>query len=327
MELVDNVIENQVAFYYLLQYIYYYTPEIIKFVLPVSILTAVLLTFSVMSKNNEIVAVQVSGISLYRLALPAIVIGILLSIGYFYIQEGIAPNANRKALKTMDIIRKQVSPEEQEFHKNWVMGSNNEFYFYDYYNLKLNKYAQFNVINLDNTFTIKKRITATFARWKSPTELILENGYERDFENNRPLSLKEFRRKQVTIQGGESLFTSKVKDYRYMNIEELKDYIGYLETNKSDTTKYKAQLHNKFAFPFASLVMVLIAIPFSFTMGKKGTLYGIGFAIGISIIFWGAFGIFTALGSTGLLSPFLSAFAPLFIFSALSIYLFINLRT
>lgn len=327
MELVDNIIENQVAFYYLLQYIYYYTPEIVKFVLPVSVLTSVLLTFSMMSKNNEIVAVQVSGISLYRLAFPAIVIGVLLSLGYFYIQEAIAPNANRKAIKTMDIIRKQVSPEEQEFHKNWVVGDNNEFYFYDFLNTKLNKYVQFNVVSLDKNFGIKKRISSQFARWKSPTGLMLEGGFERDFENNNPLNFTEFRRKEIIIPGGESLFLSKVKDYRYMNIKELKEYIRYLETNKSETVRYEAQLHNKYAFPFASLVMVLIAIPFSFTMGKKGTLYGIGFAIGISIIFWGAFGIFSALGSTALLSPFVSAFAPLFIFSAISIYLFINLKT
>jgi LPS export ABC transporter permease LptF/LPS export ABC transporter permease LptG len=327
MELVDNIIENQVAFYYLLQYIYYYTPEIVKFVLPVSILTAVLLTFSMMSKNNEIVAVQVSGISLYRLAFPAIVIGVLLSFGYFYLQEAIAPNANRKAIKTMDIIRKQVSPEEQEFHKNWVVGDNNEFYFYDFLNTKLNKYVQFNVISLDKNFNIKKRITSQFARWKSATGLMLESGFERDYENNNPQNYTEFRRREIIIPGGESLFLSKVKDYRYMNINELKEYIRYLEKNKSETARYEAQLQNKYAFPFASLVMVLIAIPFSFTMGKKGTLYGIGFAIGISIIFWGAFGIFTALGSTALLSPFVSAFAPLFIFSAISIYLFINLKT
>jgi LPS export ABC transporter permease LptF/LPS export ABC transporter permease LptG len=327
MELVDNIIENQVAFYYLLQYIYYYTPEIVKFVLPVSILTSVLLTFSMMSKNNEIVAVQVSGISLYRLAFPAIVIGVLLSFGYFYLQEAIAPNANRKAIKTMDIIRKQVSPEEQEFHKNWVVGDNNEFYFYDFLNTKLNKYVQFNVISLDKNFNIKKRITSQFARWKSATGLMLESGFERDYENNNPQNYTEFRRREIIIPGGESLFLSKVKDYRYMNINELKEYIRYLEKNKSETARYEAQLQNKYAFPFASLVMVLIAIPFSFTMGKKGTLYGIGFAIGISIIFWGAFGIFAALGSTALLSPFVSAFAPLFIFSAISIYLFINLKT
>ncbi len=47
--------------------------------------------------------------------------------------------------------------------------------------------------------------------------------------------------------------------------------------------------------------MVLIAIPFSFKMGKKGTLFGIGIAVGISMVFWGIFGISSAMGSSGIL--------------------------
>ncbi len=327
MELVDNVIENEVAFFYLLQYVYYYTPEIIKFVFPAAILTAVLLTFSMMSKNNEIVAVQVSGISLYRLALPAIVIGIFLSFAFFYIQEEIAPGANLNARKTMDIIRKRETNVEFEYNKNWVVGDNNEFYFYQHIDLKKNKYRQFNVVYLNDTFSLKKRLSAEYARWESETELVLENGFERVFDDNEPKTYLTFDEKQIHIPEGRDFFKKKIKSYDYMNIKELKGYIRYLEKNKSDTAKYDAQLHNKYAFPFASLVMVLIAIPFSFTMGKKGTLYGIGFAVGISIIFWGAFGIFSALGSTALLPPFISAFAPLLIFSGFSIYLFINLKT
>jgi lipopolysaccharide export LptBFGC system permease protein LptF len=112
-----------------------------------------------------------------------------------------------------------------------------------------------------------------------------------------------------------------------MNIAELKNYISYLEKNKSDPTKFRAKLYYKVAFPFASLIMVFIAIPFSFLMGNKGTLYGIGIAVVISMIFWGAIGIFSALGSSGILPPFLSAFAPLFLFGVVSFYLFINIKT
>ena len=327
MELVDNVIENHVAFVYLIKYVYYYTPEIIKFVFPAGILTAVLLTFSMMSKNNEIVAVQVSGISLYRLAFPAILLGFLLSLVFFYIQENIAPEANLNARKTMDIIRNRETTVEMEYNKNWVVGDNDEFYFYEHIDARLNKYRQFNVIYLNENFSLKKRLSAEFGRWDSETELVLENGFERDFEDNAPRNFLEFDEKKIVIPEGRDFFKRKIKSYDYMNIKELKGYIRYLEKNKADTARYEAQLNNKYAFPFASLVMVLIAIPFSFTMGKKGTLYGIGFAVGLSIIFWGAFGIFSALGSTALLPPFISAFAPLFIFSGFSIYLFINLKT
>ena len=72
LELIDNIIENKVPFSYLLRYDYYMTPEFLTLILPISILTSVLLTFSLMSKNNEVIAVQVSGVNLFRLALPAV---------------------------------------------------------------------------------------------------------------------------------------------------------------------------------------------------------------------------------------------------------------
>ena len=96
LELIDNVIENKVPFFYLLKYDFYATPEIVTIILPVSILTAVLLTFSLMSKNNEVIAVQVSGISLLRLALPAVFLGLFLSLAVFFIQENVLPEANRQ---------------------------------------------------------------------------------------------------------------------------------------------------------------------------------------------------------------------------------------
>ena len=73
--------------------------------------------------------------------------------------------------------------------------------------------------------------------------------------------------------------------------------------------------------------MVLIAIPFSFIMGNKGTLFGIGVAIGISMAYWGILGVFSSLGSTAILSPLLSAFAPLVLFVTISIILLLHIKT
>ena len=103
--------------------------------------------------------------------------------------------------------------------------------------------------------------------------------------------------------------------------------LRYLEEKKSNTQAYEARLYYKYAYPLASLVMVLIAVPFSFLMGNRGTLFGIGAAIGISMAFWFAFAMFSALGTAALLPPFISAFAPVFIFTAASVYLFINIKT
>jgi LPS export ABC transporter permease LptF/LPS export ABC transporter permease LptG len=327
VELIDDVVENNVAFSLIFKYLYYHTPEIISFVLPVSVLTAVLLAFSVMSKNNELVAVQVSGISLYRLTLPAVVTGILLSLVFFYIQEQITPDANRMKREVLNQIHKRENKTDKEITKNWVMGENNGIYFYNYLDKRNKKIINFNVIYMDDQFSMVKRLSAQSARWLSGTELVLERGFERNFRGDRPVGFNTFKFKKMKIREGMELFTEKVAFPQFMNIKTLKRYINYLEEKRSNTQKYRAQLYYKYAYPLSSLIMVLIAVPFSFLMGNRGTFFGIGIAIVVSMVFWFCFAVFSALGSAALLSPFISAFGPIFIFTALSVYLFMNIKT
>ena len=125
-------LKTKVPFFYLLKYDFYVTPEIVTIILPISILTAVLLTFSLMSKNNEVIAVQVSGISLFRLALPAVFLGLFLSLATFFIQENILPEANRQATRMQDVILNRKSYADIEFARNWVLGKDNQIYFYNF---------------------------------------------------------------------------------------------------------------------------------------------------------------------------------------------------
>jgi len=327
MELIDDVVENNVAFFRIFEFIYYHTPEIISFALPVSVLTAVLLTFSMMSKNNELVAVQVSGISLYRLTLPAMVTGLIISLFFFHIQENIMPGANKKKQEILAIIHNIELKTSKEMNKNWVVGDNNEFYFYNLMDKNTNTIEKFNVIYMNDDFSMEKRVSSQSAKWLNEKELILEKGFERNFKDNRPVDFDKFTTKNIIIEKGKALFTQKIDFPEFMNIKTLKQYIRYLKEKKSNTQKYEAKLYYKFAYPLSSLVMVLIAIPFSFLMGNRGTFFGIGIAIGISMVFWFAFAMFSALGSAAILSPFISAFAPIFIFTAVSIYLFMNIKT
>ena len=327
VELIDDVVENNVAFSLIFEYLYYHTPEIISFVLPVSVLTAVLLTFSMMSKNNELIAVQVSGISLLRLTRPAIVTGLLLSLAFFYVQEEITPEANKRKQEIMDKIHKRESKTSQELIKNWVLGDQNDIYFYNFMDRQNNKIINFNVVYLDEHFGLRKRISCESAKWLDDHDLSLRKGFERNYRDNRPVGFNKFAVKKMKIEKGKDLFTQKIAFPQNMNIKNLKRYILYLKEKRSNTEKYEAKLYYKYAYPLSSLVMVLIAVPFSFLMGNRGTFFGIGIAIAISMAFWFAFAVFSALGSAALLSPFISSFAPIFIFTAISIYLFMNIKT
>jgi LPS export ABC transporter permease LptF/LPS export ABC transporter permease LptG len=332
LELIDNIIENKVPFSYALQYDYYRTPVFITIILPISILTAVLLTFSLMSKNNEVIAVQVSGISLLRLALPAVFLGLFLSLCTYYIQENILPEANKKADQILDVIHKRKSISDIEFARNWVLGRENEIYFYNLFEKDKKRFINFNIVYLARDFSILRRISARTASWQGENEILLENGFERTFQgdfpkNYAPKDNTAFSERKLTISENRRFFTESIKFSTNMNSKELKRYIEFLKKSRSDPLRYQAQLYYNYAFPFSSLVMVFIAIPFSFLMGNRGALFGIGIAVGISMIYWGTLGIFSAMGATAVLSPLFSAFAPLALFSAISFVLFLYIKT
>jgi lipopolysaccharide export LptBFGC system permease protein LptF len=112
-----------------------------------------------------------------------------------------------------------------------------------------------------------------------------------------------------------------------MSYKELRQYIEELEERDFDTVRFKVDLNYKVSFPLASLIMTLLGIPFAFSMGKKGTLVGIGLSIAIAMIYWGGIGIFKSIGYLNYLSAFLAAWGPNLIFGLIGLYLLFTLRT
>jgi lipopolysaccharide export LptBFGC system permease protein LptF len=112
-----------------------------------------------------------------------------------------------------------------------------------------------------------------------------------------------------------------------LGFAELRAHIASLEALGFDTVPLQVQLHRKLAFPAVGLIMTLLGIPFSFTVARRGALYGIGASVVIAIVYWACLGIFEALGNNALLPPLLAAWAPNLLFGAAGTYLMLTLET
>jgi lipopolysaccharide export LptBFGC system permease protein LptF len=112
-----------------------------------------------------------------------------------------------------------------------------------------------------------------------------------------------------------------------MSYSELSDYVAALKAGGFNVGPYAVSLQRKVAFPFVTLVMTLIAVPFAVTTGKRGALYGIGAGIGLAIVYWITISVFAAIGSAGLITPLLAAWAPNVLFGIVAVYLVLTVRT
>ena len=108
---------------------------------------------------------------------------------------------------------------------------------------------------------------------------------------------------------------------------ELKDYINYLQKSGYNATELQVELYKKISFPVSCVVMSLLGVPFSFSMGRKGAFFGITASIVIAMAYWGVFNAFEQLGAYGILVPTLAAWAPNILFGAAGLTLFLTVRT
>src|SRR4051795_2936553 len=95
-----------------------------------------------------------------------------------------------------------------------------------------------------------------------------------------------------------------------MTVPQLQHYINELSASGFNVVPLTVDLQKKLAFPFVTIVMTLLAIPFGMTTGKRGTLYGIGIGIMLALSYWILGNAFAAIGKAGVLSPVMAGWAP-----------------
>jgi len=324
-QLVDDLFRSKAGIGVLLQYLKFNIPQWIFYVVPVTALTTTLVTFGMLTKNSEVIAMKSSGISLYRISLPVIIVALFLSFFAFWLQDFILPLTNRIAHNYKDAVKGNPRQSFTTFERHWIAGSDG-FYNYDLYDLRKGKMFGFSVYQVNlNTFDLQKRVYAREAMYKD-RRWYLRNGWERSFDGSKA-HYDTFKNLQMTLPVTPEFFTSEQQLPSEMNFAELQRYILKMKQRGYDYIRFAVDLQAKLSFPTVSLILTLIAIPFSFTTGKRGTLFGIGLSIVMGIVFWFFLALTKSLGYLEILNPFLAAWTPNILASMLALYLLFKLRT
>src|SRR5262249_35081951 len=154
-ELLDDIAKHRIPFLMVVDYFRYLTPFLVYQLAPLSALMAVLVTLGAMSKNNEIVAIKASGISLYRLAVPLFFAGLLLTGAMFSLDDVYLPYSNQR----QHALRNQIKgrpPQTYSQPQRWILGENSKIYNYDLFDSTQNLFGGLSVIELDpSNFMVK----------------------------------------------------------------------------------------------------------------------------------------------------------------------------
>jgi LPS export ABC transporter permease LptG/LPS export ABC transporter permease LptF len=335
-ELISDILRNHIPLSIVGQYLINLTPSMLYQIAPLAVLIAVLVTFGVLNRNSEIIAMKATGISIYRLVVPVVGIAAILAVSLFLFDEFYLPQANRRQEALRNIIKGRPPQTVLHPEQRWIFGQPNagepgRIFYYQFFDPAHEEFANLSVFEFDpSTFAITRRIFASRVYWDSDHGTWnFQNGWQRDIQGENSKAYREFSQTTFSeIHEEPGYFTKeKGEQSQEMNFRELQSYISALRQSGFDTIRLRVALWHKLAYPLVAIVMAGLAIPFALSMGKRGSLTGIAVAIGVALAYWVADSFFGALGNVNYLPAPLAAWASLVLFGLVGGYLLLRTPT
>src|SRR5581483_1049290 len=163
-ELIGDILRNNISPFVVGEYLLNVTPYFIYNVTPLSMLLAVLVTFGLMSRTNEITAVKATGISIYRIIVPVLLAAAVAAASLFFFDQFYLPRANKRQDALRNLIKGKPAQTYLLPDRKWIKGKENTIYYYRFFDPDRNEFGNLSVFRYDPaTFQITQRVYANRA--------------------------------------------------------------------------------------------------------------------------------------------------------------------
>ena len=296
VEELRDFIDHQVPFLQILEYYVYFGGWVVKAFFPVFVLLAALFSISMLARRNEILAMKASGLSLYRIAYPLLVIVLLLSLGHFYYNEYIYPPANKKRLEIKEFTIEKRSAQRYKRVRN-VYRQIEPGYFYTI--------ASFNVDRSEGTdLKIYKTSENKLSQIITASQIIFRDhswlardGIVRVFDDSTGETFTQFATMNIPdIKDKPIDLSKKMGKPEDMGLDELKSYIDLMKRTGGPYIREAIDFKMKYSYPLSSFIVLLISIPFASNPRRGGI--AVSFAVGalIALVYFVLLRIFQSAG-------------------------------
>ncbi len=313
--LAEVTVVSQLSWGIALRLLLFKLPAVMTLFFPMSVLFAVMLVIVRMTKDQELVVFQTSGVSQARIFRPVLVFMLLMGGLNFAFNELIVPVANRAFSQTF-----QAQLQSDHFpalRSQVVFRVLNQFFYVGQVNAQAHRVRD--VVIFETSADASKIISAKGATWSAGTWTLQEGQiYQLDVHGN----LSYFHRfKEAVLPMGQVFmeYFFPPKSPKEMTLSELRHRIVILEKSGGDSRPLWMELYLKFSIPFGCVVFGVLGWVYSTVFVRSSrSWWGIVAAIALALVSAGFYfflmAIMRALALDGQVSMWMAAWLPNFFF-------------
>lgn len=292
--------------------------------MPVAVLVGCTYTLSQFSRYSELTIFRVSGISLLKITLLLLKIGLIFTLLTFLIGEMISPFSEKMAQRLR--IKATESVIAQDFTSGlWVKDGNN---FVNIENVLVDaSLLNIHIYEFDQKFRLRTLSTAKQGLFENDAWRLKE--VTQTHFNQNAVQIKHLEQTQWQSLIRPDLLNVLLVLPEKMAAWNLYSYINHLAINKQKTTRYEIALLTKIIYPLACLVMVILALPLGFLQQRAtGASTKIFVGIMLGVLYQLLNRVFVHLGLLNDWTPLFSATVPtlLFLMAGITMLFYIERR-
>lgn len=292
---VEDLLSKSAPFADVMRVMWYSLPFIIAQSAPFATLVGFLMSLGGMMSSNEILIFRASGFSFFKILVPVAFLGILISIGSFFVNDYLLPLGTMRYNKLMRKIMSSTPSIELE---------SNSVKRLDTTEVVMGQVSEHNVsdIILFDTDNDKDRIIiagdSTLIGAKNEGVLM-----QLDMNNSLVISMDRYNRNNYEVMDSKktilNVFDSTVlgnygRSAREMTTYDLTKVLKDMKENAAEDPSQKPRLniwtmefHKKFALPFGSIFFAFLAFSIAFLFGKhNGQTLGLFLGLVICVLYW-----------------------------------------
>jgi lipopolysaccharide export system permease protein len=320
-KIADLVINKGVDIYSVLKLFLLMTPYIVTYALPISVLLAVLISLGRLSSDNEIVAIRASGINLFSLILPLLIMGTIISLTLVIFNDRAASYAHYTYRKTL--IEVGIKNPTAAFEEGVFINSFQKYVLFIYHvDQKKNRLNNVRIYEPQGEDKPTRTIIAKSGEFiavpeKSMVKLKLVDGTSDEPDPENPTNFYKlnfktyFMNLSLAQAQGKGNIEKKPKD---MSIQELTDEISRLKKEGIDPAPLITEINEKITLAFSCLVFILIGLPLAVITRRREKSINIGIAMLVIVVYYPLFIGCEALAIQGYLAPVIAMWIPNAIF-------------
>ncbi len=323
---LDEILRERIPVSSLMAFYWNMTPFILTQLIPVSALIACVFVLGNLNRHSEITAMRASGISIWGMLRPMLMVAFVISLSVFVLNDKLLPPAMKAAgrirYEKLDVGKRSQSS-SIKIHNIAVYGYGNRIIFVREFDIKNNIARDIIMHQHDTQNDLIRKISAFEMRWIDQKWLgkdvvIYKVNNKGEFIGEPAIHEEAF----IDISETPTEFINNQWKPEYMSVAQLRRYMSVFETgSKRVYRRLLVDLHYKFAFPFTCMVLIIISAPFSLSTARGGALMGMAKGIVVALLYIPVMAISLALGKSGVFPAVFSAWFSNILFTGLGIYM------